>query len=614
MTGLFGFVGHPSGVEPDSLMANMAHALAHKDWHQTNIYHDSSVGLGRVSLGILNPQPQPIWNEDESIAIIMEGELFDYEVLKEQLISRGHQFRVNNDAEFALHLYEEYGEDFVTQLNGAFVAAIWDQRLRILVVVNDIVGTRPLYYVRHNLQFTFASGVRALMADPVVPRKVDSIAVAQMLSFEYVLGDRTLLENVKVLPPGSLLIFRDGRCMIRPYCELKFAGSYNVQDREMYLEGLNHHLQLAIARQEPGKAPAGINLSGGLDSRTVLGLLTAGSTSNGLHTFTFGIPGCDDARIARELAAKAGTHHHFLQLNPDYLLDVAEEGVRLTDGMESCVHMHALANVDAQAKHADIIYTGYLADSLISPVIQREWLAKYDDDVAYKLLYDDINVLFLNKNKDELFAEDFQKQIDADSYESFRSVASEAKAESFADWHNQFDIQNRQRRFIGNGSELLRGQVVCRTPFTDKDLVEFTMSIPPGLRLDRFLFKKALATCCHDLSKIPWEKTGLPLVPCIREVRLRIDQQARWQMQRLGLRKWIGDRKRRPYADYGTWMRTSLRGWVEETLLGARSRDRGYFNPDYIGNLVKEHVAGADHSRELGILITLEKWHRQFLD
>ncbi|MFV2045721.1 MAG: asparagine synthase-related protein, partial [Anaerolineales bacterium] len=364
----------------------------------------------------------------------------------------------------------------------------------------------------------------------------------------------------------------------------------------------------------PGDAPAGINLSGGLDSRSVLGLLTVGRTSNSLHTFTFGIPGCDDARIARELAAKAGTHHHFLQLKPDYLLEVAEEGVRLTDGMESCVHMHALAHVNTQAKHVDIIYTGYLVDSLISPTLQREWLAKYDDDVAYKLLYDDINILFLNKNKDALFTEDFQKHIDADPYESFRSVASEARAESIADWQNQFEILNRQRRFTGNGSELLRGQVVCRTPFTDKDLIEFTMSIPPGLRLDRFLYKKALARCCHDLSKIPWEKTGLPLVPCIREVRLRIDQQARWQLQRLGLRKWISDRKRRPYADYDTWMRTSLRGWVEKTLLGARSRERGYFNPDYISNLVAEHIAGADHSRELGVLITLELWHRQLLD
>jgi len=613
MPGLVGFAGKFDPSHAQYLIQAMANAMKDHNWYQVDLYYGEELGLGRASLGLSNPEPQPIWNEDKTLCIIMEGELYDYQALKQELITRGHCFHIDNDAEFMLHLFEEYGKDFAIHLNGAFVAAIWNQREKEMVLVNDRLGLRPLYYVLYKGRFTFASGVRALLADPDLPRNVDSVAIAQMLSFEYILGHRTLLREVQLLPPASLLTLRNGQFTIRSYWHLQFSEVYQLRSREQYLEGFIHYLQQAVTRQMPGDLPAGLNLSGGLDSRMLLGLLCNGQLKMPLRTYTFGIHGCDDARIAKELANVAGTQHHFFELKPDYLLDLAGEGVRLMDGMESSVHMHALANVKAQARQVQILYTGFFADYLISPELRREWLSNYDKETAKQLIFDDINFLFRKTSKDDIYTKDFQRQFSIDFEGDFQARVTESKSLLLADWRDHFDIHQRQRRFTKQGDELLRSHVICRTPFCDNDLVEYTLSVPPGLRLDRFLFKEALVKLFHNLAKVPVDKTGLPMVPCARELYLRIDQQARWQLRKFGFKR-VSDRLPLSYADYDSWVRTVLHGWVEEILLSKHALQRGYFNPTFIRNLVSLHMAGENYSRELGVLLSLELWHRQFLD
>jgi asparagine synthase (glutamine-hydrolysing) len=613
MPGLVGVVGDMPPETRDSLLRDMAQALKHEDWYQVHLYADEGVGLGRVSLGILNPEPQPVWNEDETLCIVMEGEVYGYDDEKQRLIERGHRFSVGNDAEYVLHLYEEYGEDFALKLNGAFVATIWKPQARKLLIVNDRLGLRPLYHAQCNACLTFASGVRALLADPALPRRVDRIAIVQFLSFEYVLGNRTLLSEVNLLPPASLLTFCNGRLTMRPYWTLEFADGCQPRSEEAYLEGLIHHLRQAVARQAHDDLPAGVLLSGGLDSRMILALLSNDPAIEPLHTFTFGIPDCDDARFAQEVATLVGTRHHFFELRPDYLLDVAEEGVRLTDGLKSCVHMHALANLWAEAENVCVLYKGFMGDALMGGHLDLQLWAGYDEDTLSRLLFERTNVLFRQTEQKALFAEDFQRWINGAVFESFRAVLAESKATLVANRQNHFDLRQRQRRFILNGVELVRSRLAVRTPFCDNDLVESMLRVPPGLRLDRFLMIEALARAFPDLAKVPYEGTGFPLVTCARDLRIRISNQVRWRLRAAGL-KWVPVPQERPYADYESWMRTVLRPWVEETLLSRRALERGYFNPEYIHNLVAAHMAGANHARKLGVLLTLELWHRLFLD
>jgi asparagine synthase (glutamine-hydrolysing) len=613
MPGLVGIVSDLDGESTKTQLINMIHAMQQKDWYKSDQYIGAGVGLGRVSTALLNPEPQPIWNEDKTVCIVMEGELFDSKSLKQELIVKGYRFELDNDAELILHLFEEYGKDFAIRLNGVFVAAIWNQREQELLLVNDRLGLRPLYYASYNGRFAFASGVRALLTDPSFPRIVDAVAIAQMLSFEYILGNRTLLRNAQLLPPASLLILHGGNFTISPYWEACFSNPYHLRGREEYLEGLIHYMRQAVARQMPGDIPAGLNLSGGLDSRMLLGLLRADQPILPLRTYTFGVPGCDDVRIARELAHLMHVPHSHFELKPAYLLNLVEEGVRLTDGMESAVHMHALANLETQAGQVRILYTGFLADYLVSPEIKREWLANFDSESIKNFIFNDINILFRKISNEDLYTKDFQRQFGLEYVEDFQNRVAESRAANLADWRDQFDLYQRQRRFTKQGDELLRSRVICRTPFSDNDLVEFSLSMPPGLRLERLIFIEALVRLFPNLAKVPWDKTGFPLVPSARELYLRFDQQARWQLRKYGF-KGIPDRHRRSYVDYDSWMRTELRGWVEGILLSKRTSERGYFNPSFIRNLVSLHMDGQNFSAELGILITIELWHRQFLD
>jgi len=312
MPGLIGFCGRSLKDQPEEFLGRMARALESEDRFKVDLYNDRHIGLGRVSLGITNPEPQPIWNEDGNLCIVMEGEIYDYAAQKQLLIERGHHFKTSSDAEFVLHLYEEFGEAFAVKLNGAFVVAIWDTRSSTLVLANDRLGLYPLYYAHVNADLTFGSGVRALLVDPDLPRSVDLVAINQFLVFDHVLDDRTLLNSVRLLPQASLLTFSDNRLNIRPYWTLKYPGIYEKRSEDAYIEQLLYFLRQAVVRQAPGDFPAGLLLSGGLDSRVLLALLRDGPADDAFHTFTWGIPGCDDARFAKAIATKVGTQHRFL--------------------------------------------------------------------------------------------------------------------------------------------------------------------------------------------------------------------------------------------------------------------------------------------------------------
>jgi len=195
-------------------LQSMAESIKHEDWHLVNIYSAPFCGIARVHLGIFNPEPQPIFNEDENLLIFMDGKIYDYEDKKRDLQRRGHSFRfTNNDAEFCLHLYEELGKDFVKQLNGTFAIVICDIKQQKLLIVNDRYGLRPLYYVTGSNRLLVASEVKALLQ--VEPKlELNDEAVADWFSFSKLLGNKTFFKDINVLSPASILEYRDGKLNI----------------------------------------------------------------------------------------------------------------------------------------------------------------------------------------------------------------------------------------------------------------------------------------------------------------------------------------------------------------------------------------------------------------
>lgn len=611
MAGLVGFVGEVSPAEGERRLREMAQRLIAQGAERIDLYLEAGVGLAHVALDAAARENQPIWNEDRSLCILMEGEVYDCADEKRRLVEKGHRFRTDSDAEYLLHLYEELGEDFALRLNGPFVAAIWSPEKRRLLVVNDRWGLQPLFYAQVDGRFLLASGARAILADPAYTPRVDLIGLSEFLTFEHALEDRTLFEGIRLLPPASVLIVEGDALTVRSYWEFRFVEEYEDHPEAWYIEGLVHHLRQAVRRCRRGDGPEGVLLSGGLDSRAVLAAMDG--AGGGAHTFTFGIPGCDDARLAQEVAKRARTRHHFVPLRPEDLPRMVDEGVWLGDGLNSAVHMHILTALPEAARHVRVVYTGSLGDSIMGQHLRRPLVAIYPEDVLARMLFRHYNTGFSEPELARLLHPSLYRRVRGRPFEAFRRTLAESRAILAANRREHYSIRQNERRWILEGQRLLRSRLVVRTPFYDNDLVDFMVRVPPGLRLEGYLYRRAFAAAFPHLAKIPWAATGEPLTSSTRGTLIRLGRQLRWRLRSAGLR-FLPPPRRRPYADYAGWLRTVLRPWVEEVLLGERALNRGFFDPDAVRALVEEHVAGADHTRKLGVLITFELWCRYFLD
>lgn len=616
MPGIIGFVDRPDASRDHlEMLKAMATALASEQ--KATLHADHPFSVGHVGLGIIDSDPQPVWNHDGSLCMVMEGELYGSEPLKRELAGRGYTFQRHDDAELVLHLFEEYGEGFVERLNGAFVFAIWNQETETLLMANDRLGLQPLYYAQYRGRFSFASGVRALLADPDLPRVVDRLGIAQFLTFDHLLDQRTFLETVHLLPQATILTYHDGEVNLSRYWELRFPAAYALRSEEEWMDAVMHCLRQAVRRQTADENILGLLLSGGLDSRLLMALMRELHPDRLYHTFTFGIAKCDDARFAREVAAALDTEHHFFPLRPDWLLQYSNDCVRLTDGMANLVNLHARAALDDEVQFAQILFKGFLGDAMFGFAQRHQHWATYDETTrieAHLAVHRSQGVLIFDfPEHEKLFTDSFRRELGDSVLDSYRQGLDAARTDGLADQRIYYDYCQRVPRHTLNGVTVTRRRAAVRLPFADNDLVELALSMPPGLRYHRRVVVNAFIRDFSELAKIPVPNTGLPMMECARDVVLRARQLARWHLNRAGL-KWIDYPGRRPYKDYDAWFRTVLRDWVEKTLLDQRALGRGYFNPDYVQRIVHEHMAGSNHTVRLGVLLSLELWHRQFMD
>jgi asparagine synthase (glutamine-hydrolysing) len=248
--------------------------------------------------------------------------------------------------------------------------------------------------------------------------------------------------------------------------------------------------------------------------------------------------------------------------------------------------------------------------------MKRFW-GDYDEETWFKAhlqTHTEHGVIAFNAQEQQrLFAEEFQRHIGDGVFESYRAGMKRAGSHQMAVQRLYFDMTQRVPRMTLNGVEVMRSFAPVRLPFCDNDLYDFTTRVPPGYLFERRLSARAFSEAHPDLAKVPIAGDGLPMIACSREIMARAWKLAQWHLRNRGLHRLAGPYAR-PYKDYNLWFRTILRPWVEETLLSPQALGRGYFNPDYLRNLVSEHMAGANHAVRLGAFLSLELWHRQFID
>ena len=617
MPGLVGFVGEFPGVDAKNHLQAMMQALEPGPDYQRQMYYDQAVGLGRVTLGIFNPQSQPVWNAAGTRCIFLEGELYEQDHLIKLLEPPQQELAQQDDAALLLSLYETLGDECAIHLNGAFVAAIWDTQTRELAIINDRLGQYPLYYAQYGGRFSFASGVRALLADPDLPRCTDRLAIAEFLTFDHLLHDRTLLDAVKLMRQASIMKIREGAFRTYDYFDFKYPETYPLRSEQDYIDEFTHLMEQAVSRQASYREAIGILLSGGIDSRFILPYLIKHANQQPVHSFTWGRPGSDDVRFAQEIAAQLGSAHHYFELEPDWLQNKALEAVRITDGMGNLVNLHALATLEQETPYARVIYKGFMGDAMLGFALRQQLWANYDEATlpkAHLQVHKDQGVITFNEaERKQLFSQDFQQAIQNGVMDEYMAGMHESGSEIPADQRLYFDYRQRVHRMTVKGVEVVRSRAMVRLPFCDNDLLEYALRLPPGLRYERRIIHNAFIQKFPKLAQIPVTPSGLPLTSCARDIRIRSQRLIRWHLIKRGLLKGPYT-ERRPYASYHEWFRTDLKDWVTSTLLSERALSRGYYNPDYLRKIVQEHMQGANYAVRLGAFLALELWHQLYLD
>jgi asparagine synthase (glutamine-hydrolysing) len=600
----------------------MNEALRHRGPDAEGVWYRNGAALGQRRLSIIDLTPdgtQPLLNEDETIGCIVNGEIYNFEELRRDLVARGHVFRSRSDSEVVVHLYEEYGADCVAKLSGMFALAVWDSTRERLLVARDRAGKKPLFYRRlPDGGIAFASELHALLsALPDLPRKPDLEAIDEYLTLQYVPSPRTAYEGVFKLPAAHLAVLdrRAGDLVLRRYWS-KPGGDELAGTEEELARELRDRLGTAVRRRLVADVPVGAFLSGGLDSSTIVALMATQSTRP-VETFSIGFPHASDSELrwARQVAKRFGTNHHEAVVTPA-MTDVLIETVRHHGepfGDSSAVASYYLAQmtrrhvtVSLSGDGSDEIFAGYtryvtaqlahVHDALpaaLRPAYRAAlrtvvkvaaphalgFVDHMNDGEAVRYPY--IMCQFTSEEKASLLGPAFAGVSEGAIHERFERVLAESRRASRLgrlidlDWHTYLPDDINAKVDIASMAHALE----VRCPFLDTDVVEFAARLPRKMLMQRrgkHILRAAMRGLVPDA---------------------------------------IMNRRKRGFGlPLRRWMKEDLGALTRDVLLDRRARERGLFDP-----LAVERLLGAmDHERDapdrVWTLLVLELWFREFID
>ena len=320
MCGIAGQLKFQSPAD-QQLVKRMTQVLAHRGPDGEGFYFNGPIGLGMRRLKIIDlvTGDQPIHNQAKTVWVVFNGEIYNYKTLRNELASKGYQFYTQSDTEVIVHLYDEYGENFIEHLNGMFGLALWDGKEQKLVIARDRAGEKPVYFYQDKEQFLFASELKAILESAEIKREVDPVALHYYLVYGRVPAPFGIIKNVRKLEPGQLLVVKDQKIKISEYWRLSFKEKFNLPEEEIKKLFLAQ-LEQSVASRLVADVPLGAFLSGGVDSSAVVAMM-AKHSAKPVETFAVGFAEEDfsELRYARIIANKFGTHHHEFIIKPEVL-------------------------------------------------------------------------------------------------------------------------------------------------------------------------------------------------------------------------------------------------------------------------------------------------------
>ncbi len=608
MPGLVGiFKMSNEDIDINALLTKMSQEMMYKDWYSLNMFVDGPIGLGRVSLGIFNPEPQPIFNEDKTLCIMMDGEIYDYKNLKEDLVIKGHKFRVNNDPEFVLHLYEESGSEAICKLNGSFVLAIWDNNKQELLIANDRFGLRPLYYSMCNGYLVFSSEMKTLLKDDSLERIVDEEAISDFILFRVLLGTKTFFRDFKRLPPASIIICNPKKISIKNYWDFNFQED-KEKSEEYYITKLSELLFQAIDRRLKGNHKIGVALSGGHDSRMVLA--AAARKFPSIRAYTWGTADCNDAKFSQQVVRRLGIPHLFLEYRPHDFILFLEKGIYLTEIILDVDSLGMIGKLEKIREFLDVELNG-VGDPVIRGInITKQINNCKNEEDFYKVIY---NYLAIDL-PDNFFNEEFCKRVRNSSQNSLKELLNKYNDNPLSNRAIHFMMREIFPSYNHSDFQIKNHYFERRTPYLDNDLIDFAQRIPTYLRDESYIWTEAFVRLFPDLAGIPLQSTGLPVKPS----RFSIEVHNIKKLLKHATSRLFGTSvKSTRLADYTRWLKENqeIQVYIKGILLSEKAKSRGYFNSEAIQGILEEQFAGKkDNWKLITRLITLELWHRIFLD
>lgn len=624
-----GIYGHLSLSARDRIDAAAGEAatdlLTHRGPDERGVWRGSGVFLGmrRLSIIDLDHGHQPMWNEDKSACVVYNGELYNFRDLRRELESRSHSFRTTSDTEVVLHAYEEWGSDCVRRFNGMFAFAVWDERNRRLFLARDRIGEKPLYYFVDDDRLVFASEIKALLADPGVPRRINPRGLANFLSFGHGIAPETIYAGIHKLLPGHRLEARDGRVLIEQYWDIGDDPQLPpglVLEESQYAERVLSLLDDAVRSRMVADVPVGAFLSGGIDSSAVVALMKRHAENVATFSLGFTVGGAyNELSDARRAARALGTDHHELEVQHLDLPRTLEELVYHYDepfGDSAAFPVYLLARFARE--RVKVVLTGDGGDELFGGY------RRYAADAAaglYQRLPPAATQRWIPSlvgalprcRRFKRAARVLQIEDPGRRYPAWLAVLTpEMRAElldpeisRLLDGHDPARSYPRHYRRLGGADHLNRLMYVDVKTWLPDAYLEKTDKATMARGLEA-----RLPMLDHRLAELAFQIPGRYKVRGLSTKRI-----LKRALEAVVPQEVLRRRKHGFSVPTDPWFRGPLKSFAFEVLLDGRARDRGYVDARVVERLWREHADGREvWDESLWLLLNLELWHRTYMD
>jgi asparagine synthase (glutamine-hydrolysing) len=622
MCGICGLVSTNGRPADRALVEEMSSTLFHRGPDSGGVFAENGTAIAARRLAIIDLQTgdQPLSNEDGTVTVVQNGEIYNYRELREKLTAKGHRFRTQGDTEVLAHLYEERGPRFAEELRGMFAVAVWDATRRRLVLARDRFGIKPLYYRFQNGSLSFASELKALLRQPDFSREIDPDAVEAFLAYSFVPAPLSIFREAHKLPPGCVLVWdeeRGSEIEIERYAQPRPAPRDELrgESEEELAEELRERLRDSVRAHLIADVPVGVLLSGGIDSCMLAAL--ASETAPRISTFTIGYDerAFDERPLARLLAERYGTDHHELVVRPNAaeLLPALTEAFDEPFADSSAIPTYLISEL--ARRHVKVALSGEGGD---------EFFGGYNYYAGHALARRLAPAAWLLRP----FVERLPTSTDKASSLDWRAkrwvrAARRSPLERHYAWKSVFTPEERALLVRPERRASLDPVEILQPHFAESEGAEELarlMGVDIAVfMVDDMLVKTDRASMAHSLeARVPILDPVVAELALSLPSRLKVRGLAKKRLLRRAVapllpREILEGKKRGFSAPIAAWLRADLQQLTRDVLSPANLERQGFFQPDVVTRLVDDHASGAaDNSRKIWALLTFSLWHDRY--